>query len=97
MKFILHIEDTGYQIRFWDEINETMGESIACSWKKNELYSILNSKGFKINKSELINAFKLLDEENKPFVVFTSQEDESLDTFSNDFFVIDKNLTKGEF
>ena len=97
MKFILHIEDEGYHVRFWDEINETVGESIAHSWKKDRLYQTLITKGFKISKQELIEAFRIIDEQQKPFVVLTSQKKEiDLDTFLNDLFVIDKELTNGD-
>ena len=97
MKFVLHLEDDGYQMRFWDEINETIGESIATNWDRKKLYEELFNKGFKINKDEFEKAIKILDDVQKPFVVLKSQKKEiDLDTFLSDLFIIDEELTDGK-
>lgn len=97
MKFILYVEDEGYAVRFWDEINESVGQSIAHSWNKDKLFKKLSAQGFKITREELDRAVKILEEQDKPFVVLTSLKKQmDLDTFLNDLFVIDEELTHGD-
>jgi hypothetical protein len=97
MKFILYVEDEGYAIRYWDEIQETVGATIAHSWRKDKLYKLLTNTGFQITEKELGRAIKILDEKSKPFVVLTSKKKGmDLDTFLNDLFVIDEELTNGD-
>ena len=92
MKFILMVESDGYQVRYWDEMNEEIGESIATSWDFEELYKSLDSKGFEISRKTLEKAMKVVEESDEPFIVLKSKQktDVSLDTFCNDLFVIDE-------
>jgi hypothetical protein len=90
MKFIILIEENGYQVRYWDEINNDIGECIAESWDNKNLLQILKSKGFNIKKQELEEAIKAIEEE--PFVILSSQnkDPQDLDTFINSLFKIEK-------
>ena len=94
MKFIIMVEEGGYQVRYWDQISDEIGESIATNWDKNVLHKTLSSKGFNISKKILYKAVKELDETNEPFIVLKSQFRGSvdLDTFMNDMFTIDEDL-----
>lgn len=97
MKFILYLEDDGYQIRFWDEICENMGDIFVRDWNHNRLYKKLVNKGFQISKRELMKAFRILEREDKPFVVLKSEKGETeFDTLRNDNFVVDEELTNGD-
>jgi len=90
VKFIMLIEEGGYQVRYWDEINNNIGECIAEAWDHKKLYETLKCKGFNIQKKELEEAIVLIEDE--PFVIFSSHQRDStdLDTFINSFFTIDK-------
>lgn len=90
MKFIMLIEESGYQVRFWDEINNNIGECIAEAWGHKKLYETLKSKGFQIQKKELEEAITMIEEE--PFVILSSHQKDpmDLDTFINSSFIIDK-------
>lgn len=91
MKFILLVEEDGYQVRYWDQINEEIGDCIAVDWKPHKLHSKLISKGFNINEKTLKEAVHKLDKGPEPFVVLRSELKSivNLDTFINDLFVID--------
>lgn len=90
MKFILLIEEDGYQVNYWDQITDSIGVSIASNWDVNKLYSTLLSKGFNIEKNTLIECINKIENENKQFVVLKSRQNAiDLDTFINDLFEID--------
>ena len=84
------VEEGGYQVRYWDEINNKVGECIAEAWDHKKLYERLQSRGFSIKKKELEEAIKIVDDE--PYVVLSSHHEDSLDldTFINSLFTIDK-------
>ena len=90
MKFVLLVEEDGYQVRYWDEITNSIGECIAEAWEENKLYERLKSKGFNIKHKDLHQAISII--EDKPFVVLSSHSNDSidLDTFINSMFTIDK-------
>ena len=92
MKFILILDDGGYQVRYWDQINDQIGESIATNWDKDKLYKTLRSKNFNIDKSNLYRAIDKIDENQEPFVVLKSKfkKNIDLDTFMNNQFFIDE-------
>lgn len=91
MKFILLVEDEGYQIRYWNEMTSEIGPTIAESWDKNELYKKLSIKQFHIDKRIFNEAIKEIELEDRPFVVLKSNETsgDSIDLFINDTFTID--------
>ena len=84
------IEEGGYQVRYWDEINNNIGECIAEAWNHKKLYETLKSKGFNIQKKELEEAITMIEEE--PFVILSSHQKDpmDLDTLINSSFTIDK-------
>lgn len=94
MKFILMVEEDGYQIRFWDEIIEKIGETIASSWDKKKLHETVRLKGMNIKKDELYHAIDLVENHDKSFVVLKSlpKSNVDLDTFLHDEFKIDENV-----
>ena len=98
MKWVLMLEENGYEIRYWDQITEQIGESLATSWNKKKLYEMLLETGFNIKKEELKEAFSILDSGEKPFVVLASLSKGpiDLDTFIHDQFVIDKENQDGD-
>jgi hypothetical protein len=98
MKFILLLEEQGYEVRYWDQITEQIGESIATNWNKKKLYELLLASGFNIKKDDLKEAFSILDSGEKPFVVLASLSKGpiDLDTFIHDQFVIDKETQDGK-
>ena len=91
MKFILMVEEDGYQIRYWDQINEEIGDSIATAWEVKDLFHELKVVGFHIKKDILQEAIERLDEGPEPYVVLRSELKSivNLDTFINDQFKID--------
>ena len=90
MKFVMLVEEGGYQVRYWDEINNAVGECIAEAWDHRKLYDRLQSRGFNIQKKELEEAIKIVEDE--PFVVLSSKPRDpmDLDTFINSLFTIEK-------
>lgn len=84
------IEENGYQIRYWDEITNNIGECIAQAWNHKHLYEKLKSQGFNIKKRELKEAIEMIDQ--TPFVILSSHKKDSkdLDNFINSSFMIDK-------
>lgn len=94
MKFILMVEEDGYQIRFWDEILEQIGENVASSWDKKQLHTTLKNKGMNIKKEELYKAIDMIENQDKSFVVLKSyhKTNVDLDTFLNDEFRIDDSV-----
>lgn len=91
MKFVMLVEEGGYQVRYWDETNNVVGECIAKAWDRDKLYDGLQAKGFNIQKKELEEAMKIVDD-HEPFVVLSSNFNDQmdLDTFINSLFTIDK-------
>lgn len=91
MKFILMIEEDGYQVRYWDQINEEIGDSIGTSWNIKKLYNELKNKGFHISREVLEDAVSRLDNGPEPFVILKSESKSivNLDSFINDQFKID--------
>lgn len=89
MKFILLVEESGYQVKYWDEITDTIGKSFASSWSPKKLHEDLNNSGFNINLDELKSAIRMIDKD-EPFVILSSkQKNVSLDTFINNLFTIE--------
>ena len=89
MKFILLVEESGYQIKYWDELTDSIGKPIATSWSVKRLHEDLTSNGFNINLNELKSAIKMI-ENDEPFIVLSSKpKNVSLDTFINNIFTID--------
>lgn len=94
MKFVVMIEEDGYQFRYWDEILEEIGDSIATSWNKHTLYEILKNQDFHINQKEFDKAINMIDE-GKSFVILNSNKIDpiDLDTFLNNMFTVDDELS----
>jgi hypothetical protein len=71
MKLILTLEENGYEIRHWDEVNEEVDAPITQCWDIQEFYNQLNNLGFNITKSTLKKAIDLL--ENEQFVILKAE------------------------
>ena len=92
MKFILMVEEAGYQLRFWNEQLNEIGPIVASSWDKNDLYKKLQIKQFHVDKKVFAEAIKKIELEEKPFVVLKSQENpDTIDFFIKDTFTIDNS------
>ena len=91
MKFIVAVEENGYEFRHWDELTEEIGDSIATSWNRHTLYETLKNKDFHINKDEFTKAINMIDKGSN-FVVLSSQAKTiDLNTFLNNLFNIEQN------
>jgi len=90
MKFILIVEENGYDLRYWDEIEEEVGDSILTSWDVDFFYKELKVMNFNITKDVLKKAIALIEEDVKPFVILSSKTQEGhLDTLHEDVFIIE--------
>ncbi len=96
MRFIITIEDDGYELRYWNEITEEIGDIIVKSWTQKNFYSELKEKGIKITQKEIRKSFKLLNDENCSFVVLKSADDGKIENLSIKIFTIDEALTYGK-
>ena len=91
MKFILLIEENGYELRYWDEIEEDIGDSIVTSWDVDFLYRELKIMNFNIAKDVLRKAISLIEGNEKTFVIFGSKTQQGhLDTLHDDIFTIEE-------
>lgn len=63
MKFVITVEENGYEIRCWDEINEDLGESLVSSWDIKNVYKKFEDMHFVLDYSLKNHIVKLLDEE----------------------------------
>lgn len=93
MKFILMVEEDGYQVRYWDEITEEIGDSIAESWDSKILYNEVQQFGMNIHQEDFMHAYNIIESGEQPFVVLKSskKEDMSLEIFLNSKFTIDND------
>ncbi len=96
MRFIITYEDDGYELRYWNELTEEIGEVFAQAWTQKKFSDELKQKGVKITQRMLLSALKMISSENRPFVVLKSKESNNIETLSNEVFVIDESLTYGD-
>lgn len=96
MRFIVTFEDDGYELRYWNEMTEEVGDVLAKAWTQRKFSDELKQKGVKITQRELQRAFKIINAENRPFVVLMSKENKNFETLSNEVFVVDEGLTYGD-
>ena len=91
MKFIMMIEEDGYQVRYWDEITEEIGDSIAESWDPKTLYDNVQLVGMNILHEDFMKAYHIIESGDQPFVVLKSnkKEDMSLEIFLNSQFTVE--------
>lgn len=83
MKFIFRVEENGYELRFWDEINEEIGDLLVEDWDLHHLHSYLRSVNFHISMKTLERAEKEL--ENGNFVLLEEKENS---TFHKELVII---------
>lgn len=95
MKFVMIVEENGYQVRYWDEIQDEIGEVLYESWNEKDLYNGLATQGFHIERDDVKRAIKKI-EDGKSFILLKSEKkgDVDLDTFMNDQFVLVEDDTE---
>lgn len=91
MKFILLVEENGYELRYWDEIGEEIGDSIISSWDVNEFYKKLVNMNFHISKKTISKAVSMIESGKNNFVVLHSMNNKPnhLDTLYEDIFELE--------
>ena len=90
MKFILLIEENGYELRYWDEINEEIRDSIITFWDVDEFYKKLVGFEFNISKKTISNAIRLIESNEQDFIILASKNKQNhLDTLYEDYFEIE--------
>lgn len=90
MKLILTVEENGYELRYWDEITEEVGDSIITSWDIDLFHQQLINMNFNISKRVLTEAIRIIEEEKEDFVILTSKnKPNKLDTLHDDIFTIE--------
>ncbi len=89
MRLVFLVEDEGYQVRFWNELTQEIGEVLASSWEHNILLSKLKSSGFSIDRKTVEECIRKIEEEDKPFVVLSKSDEDSIDIFSKNHFEIE--------
>lgn len=72
MKFIISVEENGYEIRCWDEINEDLGEKLVSSWKMKDIYDKFKDMHFSISPKLEKHVNKLLEEEG--FIILSEDK-----------------------
>jgi len=89
MKLILTIEENGYELRYWDEITEEVGDSIITSWDVELFHQQLVNMNFNISKKVLNDAVRIIEDDKQDFVLLTSKnKPNKLDTLHDDVFTI---------
>lgn len=97
MRFIITYEDDGYELRYWDEITEEVGEVFAKAWTQKKFYEELREKGVRITQRELLKSLKIISRENRPFVVLKSRDsNNNMEMLFKETFIIDEGLTYGD-
>lgn len=94
MRFIITIEDDGYELRYWNENTEEIGDVVVRSWTQKEFYNNVKEKSIKITQKELYKAFKIISDGN-PFVILKSQDSNKFENLQSEKFYIDEELTYG--
>lgn len=90
MKFILMMEEDGYEFRYWDDIADEIGETIFSSWDRKEFKHRLFDMDFNISKESLERAFNLVDTGERSFVILCSKNKPNhLDTLHEDVFEVE--------
>lgn len=90
MKFVLLLEEDGYELRYWDEINEEIRDSIITSWDADDFYKRLVDMEFHIKKKTVERAMKMIESEEKDYVILASVKNPGhLDTLYEDSFEIE--------
>lgn len=64
MKFIFRIEENGYELRCWNELDEEIGDLLVDDWDLHQIYNYLRSANFNISMKTLERAEKELDYKN---------------------------------
>lgn len=95
MRFIITFEDDGYELRYWNEITEEVGEVLIKSWTQKKFYEELKLKAIKITQKELRKSFNIINTEERPFVVLKSKEHSNIENLQNEVFIVDEDLTYG--
>ncbi|MFW6029326.1 MAG: hypothetical protein ACOCRO_03640 [Halanaerobiales bacterium] len=72
MTFIFRIEENGYELRCWNEVDEEIGELLVESWDLHQIHNYLTNNHFHILYSKLERAEKEL--EDRGFVIFGEKE-----------------------
>lgn len=92
MKFVLFVEEDGYELRYWDEINEEIRDSVVSpTWDVNVMRRQLVSMEFNIKKRTLQEAIEILESGRNSFVILSSKNKPNhLDTLHEDVFEIEK-------
>ena len=91
MKFVLIVEEDGYELRYWDEINEEIRDTILAAWDTNEFYKKLIDMDFNISRKTLAKAINLIESGQRDFVVLSSRKKPGhLDTLHEDYFEIER-------
>lgn len=90
MKFILLLEEDGFELRYWDEINEEIRDSIITSWDADDFYRRLIDMEFHIKKKTVVKAMEMIELENRDYIILASSKKPGhLDTLHEDFFEIE--------
>ena len=77
MKFIFRIEENGYELRCWNEVDEEIGDLLVESWDLHQIHDYLTNTHFHIPYSKLERAEKEL--EDRSFVIFDEKEKSQFD------------------
>lgn len=75
MKFIIKLEEDGYELRCWDDIEEEIGELLIQSWNMHDIYEYLIDSDFEIKYKKLKGAESRF--ENESFIILSENEGES--------------------
>lgn len=77
MKFVLRIEENGYELRCWDEDQESLGELLLSTWDIKEIHSYLEYMNFRIPLHRLRNIEKKFD--TSAFVILSETSGKELE------------------
>ena len=88
MKFIVLTEENGYELRYWDETKNEIGDSIVSDWNKRTFTQKMSEFGITLNSTNMKKIFYKLDNGN-PFVILYSKEEDSLVPFDRKEFIIE--------
>lgn len=72
MKFILRVEEEGYELRCWNDQEEEIGELLIQSWNMKDIHEYLLEADFEIKLKKLKEAESRF--ENESFIILSETD-----------------------
>lgn len=72
MKFIIKLEEMGYELRCWNDQEEEIGEVLIQSWNMHDIYDYLIASDFEIKYKKLKDSESRFEDES--FIILSETD-----------------------